>query len=186
MWNIFQHGFFLKFHTFCVWWQLRFIIKGGYKMSYFPALCKAICILTSTACPPAPSSINRDWINQVQPSKHFWWHWRPVKWRSQYTAVIWYSATSTGTFLKWVFCDEETLGTLLGMKAVEKTSTMWIPLGATTVFRQIRQQRSFIFRMELNPHRWLFNFKLRSCWGRSKIYEIVLWRVLHLGQVQLC
>ena len=25
----------------------------------------------------SPSSINHDWINQVQPNKHFWWHWLP-------------------------------------------------------------------------------------------------------------
>ena len=49
----------------------------------------------STACPWAPSSINRDWINQVQPNKHFWRHWTPVKMGPPYTTVIWYSATRT-------------------------------------------------------------------------------------------
>ena len=39
-----------------------------------------------------PHAINHAWINQVQPSKHFWRHCTPVKMATSITKVIWYSA----------------------------------------------------------------------------------------------
>ena len=46
----------------------------------YPSLQKHITLFTDKHCVSrAPSSINRGWINQVQPNKHFWQHWIPVK-----------------------------------------------------------------------------------------------------------
>ena len=108
---------------------------------------------TSTACPRAPNSINRDWINQVQPNKHFWWHWIPVKHGDPHTTVIWYSATCSflvGTSviaIKFYITSQMRIGWQRFMWWSQTTSTV-CPQAPSSI------NRDWINQVLTNKHFW--------------------------------